>query len=81
MFADRTDSQEDESEIARRKMKGEEEDVDISGSPEAETNGVPEPSRWVSEDDEDVVWANEEPDDDVRGWKLKILIEDDMDGL
>lgn len=62
-------------------MKEEEEDVDIHGSPENETNGMLDPSRWSNEDDEDTAWAIEEPDDDVRGWRLKILIENDMDGL
>lgn len=72
--------QEDEREIALRKMKQEEEDVDIHGSFKPEVNGGADPVRWTNEDDEDIAWANEEPDDDIRGWKLKILIEDDMDG-
>ena len=67
--------------MAQRKMKQEEEDVDIHGSPDSGANGALDSPRWMNEEDEDIMWANEEPDDDMRGWRLKILIENDMDGL
>lgn len=30
-------------------------------------------------DDEDVAWADDEPDDDLPGWRLKIIMEDEND--
>jgi COMPASS component SWD1 len=31
------------------------------------------------ENDEDTVWAEEDPDEDVRGWKMKIVMEEEAD--
>ncbi|PIL36651.1 hypothetical protein GSI_00340 [Ganoderma sinense ZZ0214-1] len=67
---------EDEAEIARRKMLEEEEDVDIEGGVE-EVDGPAEQSRQNGENDEDILWALEEPDDDMKTWKLKVLTEDE----
>lgn len=71
--------QEDEEEMAKRKMKEEEQEVDIAGvdGGGAQPNGV----RINGEHDEDILWADEEPDEDMEGWKMKILIEDDQDGI
>ncbi|KAI0722010.1 COMPASS complex protein [Cerioporus squamosus] len=68
---------EDEAEIARRKMLEEEEDVDIDGMIEPVTNGATNHVRQNGEDDEDTLWALDDPDDDVKGWKLKVISEDD----
>jgi hypothetical protein len=29
--------------------------------------------------DDDIAWADEDPDDDLPGWKFKIVMEDDRD--
>jgi COMPASS component SWD1 len=77
---------EDESEIARRKMKQEEEAVEIDGVEDLlelhrkknahiqhmGLNGNPEV-------DEDALWADEEVDEDVLGWKMKIIVSPDED--
>ncbi|KIM83996.1 hypothetical protein PILCRDRAFT_68653, partial [Piloderma croceum F 1598] len=82
---------EDESEIQQRKMKREEEAVDIDGVDDtAETH--PEPnghiiqpitigSNEVSETDEDALWADEEADDDIHGWKMKVVVGLDDDDV
>lgn len=62
--------QEDEEEIKRRKMRAEEEDVDIDTMP-----SDPEPFP-TTPDDEDLIWAEQEPDDDTHPWKMKIHMED-----
>ncbi|OSX60574.1 hypothetical protein POSPLADRAFT_1047985 [Postia placenta MAD-698-R-SB12] len=73
-------SQEDESELALRKMKAEEEEVDILGL--AEDPVLPaEALQRINEDDPDIAWALEEPDDDLSGWRFKVMIEDDTDGM
>lgn len=71
---------EDESELALRKMKAEEEEVDILGL--AEDPVLPaEALQRINEDDPDIAWALEEPDDDLSGWRFKVMIEDDTDGM
>jgi COMPASS component SWD1 len=62
--------------LAERKMKQEEEEVDILTGNDAEE--VVENPR-VNGDEEDVAWADDEPDEDVRGWKMKIVMEDELD--
>jgi COMPASS component SWD1 len=56
-------------------MKQEEEEVDVDGIFE----GVPERKLQNvggnGEDDEDNSWADEEPDNDIRDWNLKIIME------
>lgn len=77
--------QEDESEILARKMKQEEEAVDICTMDDPLSISALEPNanqaaehvglNGVSTElDEDALWADEEPDEDVRGWKLKIIV-------
>lgn len=68
--------QEDEAEIARRKMLEEEEDVDIEGGVE-EVVSPADKLRQNGENDEDALWAMEEPDDDTKTWKMKVLTEDE----
>ncbi|EJF63084.1 COMPASS complex protein [Dichomitus squalens] len=70
---------EDEAEIARRKMLEEEEDVDIESGVE-EVNGTADHTRQNGENDEDILWALEEPDDDMKGWELKVIM-DEEDGV
>ncbi|CCM03988.1 uncharacterized protein FIBRA_06144 [Fibroporia radiculosa] len=70
---------EDESELALRKQKAEEEEVDIEGMTGNDVVNDAEHAQRVPEEDEDIVWALEEPDDDLRGWKMKIMMEDDTD--
>ena len=60
-------------------MLEEEEDVDVDGLPEDPANGVTDASRQNGDQDEDTLWALEEPDDDEKGWRMKVLIEDDQD--
>ena len=70
--------QEDEAEIARRKMLEEEEDVDIESGVE-EVNNTTEHVRQNGENDEDTLWALEEPDDDKK-WEMKVIM-DEEDGM
>lgn len=57
-------------------MKEEEVDVDIAAvdeeiaSDEKLRNGGP---------DEDSLWAEDEPDEDMKGWKMKVLMDDEGD--
>ncbi|KAI0775475.1 WD40 repeat-like protein [Irpex lacteus] len=67
---------EDESELARRKQKAEEEEIDIASVEEEKQDDY---WKWNAEGDEDIAWAEDEPDDDLPGWKFKILMEEDTD--
>lgn len=91
--------QEDESDIALRKAKEEEQLVDIDedsadeaifeptpvlglSRPQSQratpAPGTPVPMNGIVEaGDEDAAWAEEDPDDDLTGWKVKIVMEDD----
>ncbi|KAI0662892.1 WD40 repeat-like protein [Cubamyces menziesii] len=70
---------EDEADMARRKMLEEEEAVDIEDGVVDNAISAADQSRQLSENDEDALWALEEPDDDVQGWKMKVLLEDEQD--
>lgn len=59
-------------------MKQEEEEVDVDGLVDDELKRDIQAVRWNG-DDEDIQWAEEEPDDDVRDWTMKIIMEDDAD--
>lgn len=69
---------EDEAILLQRQQATEDEPVDVltqalPSSPvirRAALNGT-------SEEDEDVKWATEDPDDDYVGWKMKVLMEDE----
>lgn len=63
--------------LAERKMKQEEEEVDILTGKDAEEGIVEHPR--VNGDEEDFAWADDEPDEDVRGWTMKIMMEDELD--
>jgi COMPASS component SWD1 len=70
-------SQEDESVLAERKMKQEEEVVDILGGKDAGEEIVDHPRG--NGDEDDFSWADDEPDEDIRGWRMKIVMEDELD--
>lgn len=58
-------------------MREEEEDVDIETG--IELNVAP-PQRINGDvHDEDLLWAQDEPDEDNPGWKLRLIMEDDDD--
>jgi COMPASS component SWD1 len=67
--------QEDEAEIAKRKMKQEEDEVDIDSVIEDAPERNAQPVGLQGED-EDLAWADEDPDDDEGEWKMKIIMED-----
>ena len=59
-------------------MLEEEEDVDIESGVE-EVNNTTEHVRQNGENDEDTLWALEEPDDDKK-WEMKVIM-DEEDGM
>ncbi|EIN10220.1 WD40 repeat-like protein, partial [Punctularia strigosozonata HHB-11173 SS5] len=67
---------EDEAEIARRKQIAEEFEVDIDGMNEEQ---VQEHTVLDGDNEEDSAWAEEDADDDVRGWKMKTVMEEETD--
>ena len=70
-------SQEDESEQALRKMKQEEEEVDVETGMDVGGESVDEHVRMNGEQDDDAAWADEEADGDKPGWKMKMVMEDE----
>ena len=58
-------------------MREEEEDVDIETGIEL----IVDPPPRINGDihDEDLLWAEDEPDEDNPGWKLRLIMEDDDD--
>ena len=67
--------QEDEDEMARRKMREEDAEVDIFSVDEVVDIREMELRREVKDDD--VLWAESEPDMDEKGWRMKILMIDE----
>lgn len=70
--------QEDESAVHARQQEQEDQPVDIFSlsSPQhsptlhrATLNGIDE--------EEDIKWALDDPDDDVEGWKMKVIMEEE----
>ncbi|EPT03135.1 hypothetical protein FOMPIDRAFT_130234 [Fomitopsis schrenkii] len=72
---------EDESEIALRKQKAEDEEIDIDGLVEDPSSKQVEHVQRIADDDDDVAWAAEEPDDDHPDWRMKVMVEEDVDGM
>jgi len=68
---------EDEAEIAKRKRKEEDEYVDIMGDLEVEP--APELLARQEVKDEDILWAESEPDKDDKKWNMKVLLADESD--
>jgi len=64
---------EDEEVLLARKMRAEEEDVDIE---EDDEDAILESRTKVNEKgwEDDIQWADEYPDDDKPGWKLKTIM-------
>lgn len=65
-------------------MKQEEEavetdEIEDAQPKHAEVNGHGHGMNGISDTDEEAQWADEDPDDDVQDWKLKIVVglEDD----
>ncbi|KAI0079760.1 WD40 repeat-like protein [Panus rudis PR-1116 ss-1] len=67
---------EDESAAVFKKQQIEDEAVDIFTMSEEYDKLPPSLPR---EEDEDLAWADSNPDDDHPGWKLKVLMEEDED--
>lgn len=72
--------------MKRRKMKREEEAVDIDeiedpSEKPLDTNGAQNgaAANGTADLDEDALWADEESDDDVRGWRLKVVVSTEDD--
>ena len=63
--------------MAERKMKQEEEEVDILTGKDVEEETIDHPR--VNGDEDDSAWADDEPDEDMRGWKMRITMEDEAD--
>lgn len=57
-------------------MLEEDEAIDIESGVE-EVSSPAEQLRQNGENDEDALWALEEPDDDMKSWKMKVLTEDE----
>jgi COMPASS component SWD1 len=64
--------------MIRRKMKEEEEEVDIDTVPEAAKPREIQ-LHGVQLRDDDVTWADDEPDEDQEDWKMKVIMEEDWD--
>ncbi|KLO10157.1 WD40 repeat-like protein [Schizopora paradoxa] len=67
---------EDEAEITKRKQKEEDEYVDVMGENEVEPA---EQLARQEEKDEDILWAESEPDKDDKKWTMKVLLADESD--
>jgi len=68
----------DEEEIAIRKMKAEEEEVDIDSMVEDAAHRNARLDRSQTED-EDIAWADQEADKDLGDFKMKITMQDDSE--
>ncbi len=69
--------QEDEGEMAQRKMKEEDLEVDIEAdsSEDGRMDVIAEPR------DEDMIWADDDPDQDLSALHMKVLIQDGNDSV
>nr|GAT47739.1 predicted protein [Mycena chlorophos] len=70
---------EDEADMIRRKMKEEEEEVDVDTVPAPLAKARDAQIHGVVVDDEDLQWADEEPDDDQEEWTLQPVMEDEWE--
>ena len=68
--------QEDEEEIAKRKMKAEEEEVEIDFVAGDATHRDVRLDNSQTED-EDIAWADQEADKDLGKFKMNIIIQED----
>lgn len=58
-------------------MKEEDAVVDIDGENDAGKDVSEEGKRQNEPKDDDVLWAEDDPDEDDPGWKMKVLVVDD----
>lgn len=69
--------QEDEEDIIARKMRAEEDDVDVDGSDNdslvTDSHIKPNEKGWQ----EDLRWADAYPDEDSPNWTMRIIMRDD----
>jgi COMPASS component SWD1 len=70
--------QEDEEETAKRKMKAEEEEVEIDFIVGDAAHCNVRPDRSQTED-EDIAWADLEADKDLGNFKMKIIMQEDSE--
>jgi COMPASS component SWD1 len=64
--------------VARRKAEEEDQEVDIDGFDDDQGIAAAGTARDDVEDEE-TRWADLEPDEDLKGWRMKTWIEDDED--
>ena len=76
--------QEDEAEQLARKQAAEEQFIDIGEVTPVHTRAPSAPPSNMYSNaysgpgaEEDAAWADEEPDEDMAGWQLKVLIDED----
>ncbi|KAG5635342.1 hypothetical protein H0H81_011645 [Sphagnurus paluster] len=67
---------EDEEDILRRKMKEEDEEVDIDTIEDKVRNAQPDS---MDLEDEDFAWADQDADEDKREFRMKIIMQDDTE--
>lgn len=60
-------------------MREEEEIVEIDDDTEIRGAVVDEAKRQAESKDEDILWAEDDPDDDDPKWKMKLLVVDEND--
>ena len=65
--------QEDEDEMAQRKKRIEDAEVDILGLDEVSDDSDVEKGKEVH--DPDIHWAETDPDDDKKGWTMKVIMD------
>lgn len=58
-------------------MKAEEEEIDILSGVDTAARQDSQRGLVSGDDDEEMMWATDEPDDDEAGWKMKLWMEDD----
>lgn len=68
---------EDEEEIADRKRRIEDAPVDVLTVDEDPTVHEAKMQKEREVSDEDVLWAESEPDEDHPGWRMKVIMVDD----
>ena len=74
-------SQEDEDEIARRKMKAEEVDVDVMSELSGETDQTSTINIFAQSCDDEIRWADEgiDHEEQTKPWRMKVLMDDGDD--
>ncbi|KAF7331669.1 WD-REPEATS-REGION domain-containing protein [Mycena kentingensis (nom. inval.)] len=68
---------EDEADMIRRKMREEDEVVDVDTVPVTKPREVQ--MHGVGLNDEDLAWADEDPDEDIEDWTMQPVMEDEWE--